>query len=37
MVISYHGTKDWAFRDRQARHADGGLVAFVVINMVTMD
>ena len=35
MLISYRGTKDWAFRDRQARHADGGVVAFVVINMLT--
>jgi len=35
MLISYRGTKNWAFRDRQARGADGGLVAFVVINMVT--
>ena len=26
----------WAFRDRQARHADGGVVAFVVINLLTM-
>ena len=24
MVISYHGSRHWAFRDRQARHADGG-------------
>ena len=35
MLISYRGTKNWAFRDRQARGADGGVVAFVVINMVT--
>ena len=36
MVISYGGTKQWAFRNRRARHADGGLIAFVGINLVTM-
>jgi putative flippase GtrA len=36
MLISFRGTRDWAFRDRQARHADGGVLAFVVINLVTM-
>ena len=36
MLISYRGTQDWAFRDRQARHADGGVMAFVVINLLTM-
>ena len=36
MLISYRGTKVWAFRDRQARHADGGVMAFVVINVLTM-
>lgn len=36
MVISFRGTKVWAFRDRRTRHADGGLVAFVVINLATM-
>ncbi len=36
MVISFNGTKQWAFRDRQARHADGGLMAFVGINLLTM-
>lgn len=36
MVISFRGTKVWAFRDRRTRHADGGLAAFVVINLATM-
>ena len=36
MVISYRGTKVWAFRDRRTSHADGGVVAFVVINLATM-
>jgi putative flippase GtrA len=36
MLISYRGTKDWAFRDREARHADGGVLAFVIINLLTM-
>ena len=36
MVISFNGTKQWAFRDRQARHADGGVMAFVGINLLTM-
>lgn len=36
MVISFRGSKRWAFRDREARHADGGVTAFVVINLLTM-
>lgn len=36
MVISYRGSRNWAFRDRPTRHADGGRLAFVIINMVTM-
>ena len=36
MVISFRGSKNWAFRDREARHADGGITAFVVINLLTM-
>jgi putative flippase GtrA len=36
MVISFNGTKQWAFRGREARHADGGVIAFVVINVLTM-
>lgn len=36
MIISYHGTKFWAFRSRPSRHADGGLAAFIVINLATM-
>ncbi|UAL28663.1 GtrA family protein [Nocardioides rotundus] len=36
MAISFRGTKDWVFRERRVRHADGGVTAFVVINVVTM-
>ncbi len=36
MVISFRGNKHWAFRDRRSRHADGGVIAFVVINLATM-
>lgn len=36
MVISFNGTKQWAFRDREARHADGGVMAYVGINLLTM-
>ena len=36
MVISFRGSKRWAFRDRETRHADGGVSAFVVINLLTM-
>jgi putative flippase GtrA len=36
MVISYRGSRNWVFKDRPPRAADGGRVAFVVINLVTM-
>jgi putative flippase GtrA len=36
MLISFRGTKLWAFRDRAARHADGGVVAFTAVNVATM-
>ena len=36
MLISFRGTSHWAFRDRAARHADGGAAAFVAINVATM-
>ncbi len=36
MLISFRGSKRWAFRDRETRHADGGVSAFIVINLVTM-
>lgn len=36
MVISFRGTTRWAFKEREARHADGGVLAFVVINFATM-
>jgi putative flippase GtrA len=36
MVISYRGSRNWAFRDRPPRHADGGRAAFVAINVLTM-
>ena len=36
MVISYRGSRSWAFRDRPPRQADGGRLAFLVINVVKM-
>jgi len=36
MLVSFRGTRDWAFRNRSSRHTDGGRTAFVVINLVTM-
>ena len=36
MAISFRGTKVWAFSHRRTDHADGGVVAFVVINLATM-
>ena len=36
MAISFRGTKVWAFHDRRTSHPDGGVVAFVVINLATM-
>ena len=36
MLISFRGTRDWAFRARDVRHPDGGRTAFVVINLATM-
>ncbi len=36
MVVSYHGTRSWAFRNREPVHADGGRTAYVAINLATM-
>ncbi|NYG60296.1 putative flippase GtrA [Nocardioides daedukensis] len=36
MVISYRGTKSWAFKNRETAHADGGRTAYVAINLATM-
>ena len=36
MVISYNGSRNYAFRDRPPRHADGGRTAYVIINVATM-
>jgi putative flippase GtrA len=36
MAISYRGSRSWAFRDRPPRQADGGRLAFLVINVATM-
>lgn len=35
MLISYHGSRNWAFRDRETTHPDGGITAYVVINLAT--
>ena len=36
MFVSYTGSRHFAFRDRPARHRDGGRSAYVVINVATM-
>lgn len=36
MLISYRGTRRWAFKDRPPVHADGGRTAYFAINAVTM-
>jgi putative flippase GtrA len=36
MVISYHGSRHWAFRDRSPSHRHGGWPAYVAINVATM-
>ena len=35
-VISYRGTRSWAFRHRATTHPDGGRTAFVLISVATM-
>lgn len=35
-VVSYRGTRSWAFQHRDTRFADGGRTAFVVISVATM-
>jgi putative flippase GtrA len=36
MVVSYRGSRSWAFRDRAAVGVAGGRVMFFVINIVSM-
>lgn len=36
MAVSYRGSRTWVFKDRPPRTADGGLLMFVAINLVTM-
>ena len=36
MVVSYRGSRSWAFQGRQAVGVAGGRVAFLVINVVSM-
>lgn len=36
MVVSYRGSRHWAFKHRETTHADGGRTAYVVINLLTM-
>jgi putative flippase GtrA len=36
MVVSYRGSRSWAFRNREAVGVAGGRVAFIVINVVSM-
>ncbi len=35
-LISYRGTRVWAFRDRSTTHSDGGRTAFLTISVATM-
>lgn len=35
MLISFSGSRNWAFSDRESSHRDGGFTAYVVINMAT--
>ncbi|MEO5711487.1 MAG: GtrA family protein [Nocardioidaceae bacterium] len=36
MVVSYRGSRSWAFRHREAVGVAGGRVSFIVINVVSM-
>ncbi|MGD9960356.1 GtrA family protein [Nocardioides sp.] len=36
MVISYRGSRHWAFKHRETTYADGGRTAYVLINLLTM-
>jgi putative flippase GtrA len=36
MVISYWGTRSWAFRERIPVHADGGRTAYLIITVATL-
>ena len=36
MVISYQGSRNWAFRHRPPTHSDGGWTAYAAINVATM-
>jgi putative flippase GtrA len=36
MVVSYRGSRSWAFRHREAVGAAGGRVSFFAINIITM-
>ena len=36
MVVSYRGSRSWAFRHREAVGPAGGRLSFLIINLVTM-
>lgn len=36
MAVSYTGSRRYTFRDRPSRHADGGISAYLIINVATM-
>lgn len=36
MAVSFTGSRHYTFRDRPSRHADGGISAYVIINVATM-
>lgn len=35
MLISFSGSRNWAFSDRESSHRDGGFTAYAVINFAT--
>ncbi|CUR57103.1 GtrA family protein (fragment) [metagenome] len=36
MVVSYRGSRHWAFKHRETTYADGGRTAYILINLATM-
>ncbi|WP_299051081.1 GtrA family protein [uncultured Nocardioides sp.] len=36
MVVTYVGSRTWAFKNRETHGKDGGVLSFVVINVTTM-
>ncbi len=36
MIVSYRGSRHWAFKHRETTYADGGRTAYILINLATM-